>query len=184
MKHSLLLFFSVILLAQQNAYSSEMLTLIRKIQVDHQRAAGAVDGCAFSTKGDFVAASDNTGLTKIYRVADGEFVMQVKHNDKKVSKANGETNAIHFSVDDRYVEAVEWSTDGQYLFTGGLYDDIVRVWRVADWSVVGLAQGQKYNRQVEYMAINPENILATGGDEGFLYLLKFNPPVINEPIQR
>jgi WD40 repeat protein len=86
--------------------------------------------------------------------------------------------------DEPNVEAVEWSTDSQYLFTGGLYDGTVRVWRVADWSVVGLAQGQKYNRQVEYMAINPENILATGGDEGFLYLLKFNPPVINEPIQR
>ena len=44
----LLLIFSVLLFAPQDVYSSEMLTLIRKIQVDHQGAAGAVDGCAFS----------------------------------------------------------------------------------------------------------------------------------------
>jgi WD40 repeat protein len=346
----LLLVFSVVLFAQQDARCSETLTLIRKIQVDRQGTAGAVDGCAFSTKGDLVAASDNTGLTKIYRVADGEFVLQVKHNERKVSRSNGETNAIHFSVDDRYfltgmndtgckiwelatgkmiknlghgkntdgaafspdgkwvavahdhiaavyrlwdfekvaeighpksecnsidwssdgsllitgsdgacckitrtadwqalhnidfgknrvksvrispddqlvavsgqagrcrvyrvsngkmvadlpheshaqvlpgddddgdepnVEAVEWSTEGRYLFTGGLYDGIIRIWRVADWSLIGSAQGQQYNRQVEYMAINPDNILAAGGDEGFLYLLKFEPPANNEAI--
>ena len=73
------------------------------------------------------------------------------------------------------VEAVEWSTDSRYLFTGGLYDGIVRVWRVADWSEVGSVQGQEANRQVEYMAVNPDNLLATGGDEGFLYLFRFSP---------
>ncbi len=348
----LLILFAVTNCNQQSTSSSEMLTLIRKIQVDKQGTAGAVDGCAFSTKGDLVAASDNTGLTKIYRVSDGKFVMQVKHNEEEVSGSDGETNAIHFSVDDRYfltgmndtgckiwelstgkmlknlghgkntdgaafspdgkwvavahddiaavyrlwdfekvaeighpksecnsidwasdgsllvsgsdgacckitrtadwqalhvidfgknrvksvrispnnqlvavvgqagrcriyrvsdgkmvadlpheskakvlpgddddgdepnVEAVEWSTNGRYLFSGGLYDGIIRIWRVADWSLIGWVQGQEYNRQVEYMAVNPDNILAAGGDEGFLYLFQFDPLANKDPIQQ
>jgi len=321
------------------------LDLIRKIKVDDKGIAGAVDGCAFNRAGDLVAASDNTGLTKVYRVADRHFITQVKHNEKEVSKSNGETNAIDFSTDDRYfltgmnktgcniremstgkmiknlghgkntdgaafspdgkwvavahraiaavyrlwdfekvteiphptknecnsidwsadstllvtgsdgacckiirtsdwkvlhvidfgidrvksvrispdgkrvavsgqkarcrvyntsdgqmiadlrhasdakalpgddddgpepnVEAVEWSADSHYLFTGGLYGGVIRVWRVADWSLVGWVQGQEYSRQVEYMAVNQCNILAAGGDEGYLYLFQFNPP--------
>jgi hypothetical protein len=322
------------------------LELIRRIQVDDQGSAGAVDGCAFNRKGDWVAASDNTGLTRVYCAADGRLVLQVKHNEKKVSKANGETNVIDFSTDDRYmltgmnktgckiwemssgsmvtnlghgkstdgaafspngkwvavahndiaavyqlpdfakvaeishptkrecnsidwsddssllitgsddscckitqtsdwkalhsinpgfdrvksvrispdskmvavsgqngncriyntsdakviadlqhtsdamalpgddddgtqpnVEAVEWSVDGKYLFSGGVYDGIIRVWRVSDWTLISWAQGQEYNRQIEYLSVNQDNMLASGGDEGYLYLFKFNPPV-------
>ena len=319
----------------------DTLTLVHRIRVDDQGTAGAVDGCAFSTKGDLVAASDNTGLTRVYRVSDAELVIEVRHNQRRVSGADGETNAIHFSPDDRYfltgmndtgckvwelatgrmiknlgrgrntdggafspdgkwlavahddvatiyrpgtfekvaevlhpktecnsidwasdgsllitgsdgacckitrtadwevlhnidfgtnrvksvrispddrlvavsgqagrcrvyrvtdgemvadlphesnakvlpgddddgrepnVEAVAWSTDSRYLFTGGLYDGLVRVWRVEDWMLIDSFQGQAPNRQVECMAVNPDDLLATGGDEGYLYLFRF-----------
>ncbi len=329
-----------------DALGSDVLELLRRIQVDDQGTAGAVDGCAFSTSGELVAASDNTGLTKVYRVSDGGFVTQVKHAEGKVSASNGETNAVHFSPDDRYlltgmndtgckiwelatgemiknlgrgkntdgaafspdgkwvavahdevaavyrlwdfaevasiphptkrecnsidwssdstllatgsddacckitraadwqtlhtidfgidrvktvrvspdgelvvvsgqkgrcrvynvsdgqmvadllhsseaealpgddddgsqpnVETVAWSPDGRYLLSGGLYDGVIRVWRRADWSLVGWSQGQEYSRQVEAMAMNSDGVLAAGGDEGFLYLFQFNPPL-------
>lgn len=348
----ILVFFLVGLVEPGVSAASEMFTLLRKIRVDSLGTAGAVDGCAFSTAGDLVAASDNHGNTKIYRVEDGTFVMQVHHAEGKVSGSDGETNAIHFSPDDRHfltgmndtgckiwkkatgelvvnlghgtntdgaafspdgrwlaaaqddlaviynlqnyqevarinhprsecntidwssdsgllvtgsdggsckitrtddwttvhamnfgvdrvksvrispkdslvavagqaarvrvyrvsdgimvadlphysetrilpgddddgsepnVEAVEWSSDSRYLFTGGLYDGVVRAWRVADWSLVGWTMGQAYNRQVEYMAVNPENIMAIGGDEGYLYLYEFHPSGGNAPVRQ
>jgi WD40 repeat protein len=327
--------------------------LLRKIQVDHQGTAGACDGSAFSTRGDLIAASDNTGLTKIFRVADGKLVQTIQHNEGEVSAADGETNVIHFTSDDKFavtgmndtgakiwklksgkmvknlgygqntdgaafspddkwiavahdnycavyslwdytkvaeysvrknevnsvdwsedgsllliggdangvmivrvsdwkllhdikfpkhrvksvalspdgkyaaacgqdglaiiydtsdgqiavtlkhnttiaralpgddddgdepnVEAVEWSTDSKYFFTGGTYDGIIRAWRVADWSLIGWVQGQEYSRQIETLSMSPDNILAAGGDEGMIYLFQFNPPAEKKLIQQ
>jgi WD40 repeat protein len=324
---------------------SEMFTLLQKIKVDHQGTAGACDGSAFNTKGDIIAASDNTGLTKLFKVSDGSLVHTIKHNENEVSEADGETNVIYFSPDDKYavtgmnktgakiwdletgemvknlghgkntdgaafspdnkwiavahgrfcvvyslwdykkvaeysvkkwevnsvdwaedgsllmlggdahgvqivrtsdwqlihdikfptfrvksvtispdgkyaaacgqnglaciyntsngevvatlkhntttalalpgddddgdepnVEAIEWSTDSKYFFTGGTYDGIIRAWRVADWSLIGWVQGQEYSRQVETMSMSADNILAAGGDEGYIYLFQFNAP--------
>ncbi len=334
--------------AQDNLF-----TLLHKIQVDHQGTAGACDGSAFSTRGDLIAASDNTGLTKIFRVADGKLVQTIQHNEGEVSAADGETNVIHFTSDDKFavtgmndtgakiwklrsgkmvknlghgqntdgaafspddkwiavahdnfcavyslwdykkvaeysvrknevnavdwsedgsllliggdakgvmivrvsdwkllhdiqfpkhrvksvalspdgkyaaacgqdglaiiydtsdgevvatlkhsttnaralpgddddgdepnVEAVEWSTDSKYFFTGGTYDGIIRAWRVADWSLIGWVQGQEYSRQVETLSMSQDNILASGGDEGNIYLYQFNPPVEKKLIQQ
>ncbi len=330
-----------------------MLTLLQKIKVDDQGVAGACDGSAFNNRGDIIAASDNTGLTKLFRVSDGSLVSTIRHNENEVSAKDGETNVVHFTSDDRFVvtgmnetgakiwnvktgemvknlghgqntdgaafspddkwiavahdrfcavytfseykkvaefsvpkgevnaidwaedgslmllggdqhsiqivetvnwqvvhdirfptrrvksvalspdgkfaavcgqdgianvystsdgelvaslkhdtttavalpgddddgdqpnvEAVEWSTDSQYFFTGGTYDGIVRVWRVADWSLIAWEQGQQYSRQVETLSMSPENILASGGDEGYIYLFQFIPPTRKELIQQ
>jgi WD40 repeat protein len=81
---------------------NDMFTFLRKIKVDHKGAAGACDGSAFNTKGDIIAASDNTGLTKLFRVDDGSLVSTIKHNEGEVSAKDGETNVIHFTSDDKY----------------------------------------------------------------------------------
>jgi WD40 repeat protein len=335
-----------------NAQNS-MLTLLRKIQVDHQGTAGACDGSAFTNKGDIIAVSDNTGLTKLYKVSDGTLVRTIKHNEGEVSKQDGETNIIHFTSDDKFavtgmnktgakiwnvkngkmvknlghgqntdgaafspdnkfiavaldrfcvvyslwdytkvaeysvkkqevnavdwakdgsllliggdangvmlvrtsdwkllfditfpknrvksvefspngqffaasgqnglvciynisdgsvhttlehntksaqalpgddddgnepnVEAIRWSPDGKYFFTGGTYDGIIRIWRVADWSLIGWVQGQEYSRQIETLSMSKDNILAAAGDEGYVYLFHFNPPVEKKLIQQ
>ncbi len=324
--------------------SQGFLTLIRTIQVDELGVAGAIDGCAFSTDGSLVAASDNHGNTKVYDVGTGEMIQSVYHAESEVRMRNGETNAIHFSPDDKLmltgmndtgckiwnlktgemvknlghgrntdgaafspngkwvavahddiaavyrirdykkvwelkhpktevnsvdwstdskhlvtgsdgggiriskvdlwdvlyahdfgvnrvksirispdgkfvvasgqearvlvyrmsdgriqaqlphpsylaalpgddyddppeeanVEAVEWSNDSRYVFTGGTYDGTIRVWRVSDWKQVAAVQGQEYNRQVEFLATSKNGLLASGGDEGVLYIFKFN----------
>lgn len=331
----------------------EAFTFLRKIKVDHQGTAGACDGSAFNTKGDLIAASDNTGLTKLFKVSDGTHVLTIRHNETEVSAQHGETNVIHFSPDDKFavtgmnktgakiwnletgemvknighgantdgaafspdgkwiavahdnfcavyslwdyqkvaeysvqknevnaidwsgdssifmlggdargikivrvsdwkvlhdikfptfrvksvalspdgkyaaasgqnglaciyttsdgqlvatlkhntttaralpgddddgdepnVEAIAWSTDSRHFFTGGTYDGIVRAWRVADWSLIGWEQGQQYSRQVETLSMSPDNILASGGDEGYIYLFQFNPPLEKQVIRQ
>lgn len=97
-----MILFASLILSALWVHAQTTLEFLQKIKVDEKGTAGAIDGCAFNRKGDLVAASDNTGLTKIYKVADGTLVTQVKHNENEVGKANGETNAIHFSKDDKY----------------------------------------------------------------------------------
>lgn len=329
------------------------LELIRKIKVDDDGPAGASDGCQFNRAGDIIAASDNSGYTKLFRVSDGTLVQQVKHSETEVDGPGGETNAIAFSADDQWmvtgmndtgakiwdvssgelivnlgrgtntdgvafspngkwlaiaedekavvyslpdfqklveiphptrhecnsidwsrdssllltgsdgaaaivtrsldwkplyqidfgvdrvksvrfspdtryfavagqkqrcriyevengkmvadllhdsdavalpgddddgnqpnIEAVEWSGDSRFVISGGPYDGVLRVWRVADWSLVGWAQGQEYSRQVEFLDVNPDNIVAASGDEGYVYLLRLNPPAEKPMIEQ
>lgn len=79
---------------------------------------------------------------------------------------------------------IEWSNDSKYFFTGGTYDGIIRVWRVTDWSLIGWVQGQEYSRQVETLSMSRDDILASGGDEGYVYLFQFNPPLEKNVIQQ
>jgi hypothetical protein len=100
-----------------------MLTLLRKIQVDQKGTADACHGSAFTTKGDIIAVSDNTGLTKLFKVSDGSLVRTIKHNEGEVSAQDGETNFIHFSSDDKFAVTgivakidyrVNFTTPGKY----------------------------------------------------------------------
>lgn len=50
--------------------------------------------------------------------------------------------------------------------------------------MIGWMQGQEYSRQVETLSMNPDNILAAGGDEGYIYLYQFNPPAEKNLIQQ
>jgi len=79
------------------------------------------------------------------------------------------------------VETLHWSADGSYIFTGGVIDGIMRVWRSSDWSLIGYVQAQSTNRQIEYIDVSSDNEVIVGGDEGMLYHYKFNPPTILEP---
>ena len=316
--------------------------LVHRIQVDEKGTAGAIDGCAFSSDGRIVAASNNNGKTRLYRVEDGEQILEVDHAEYDVSMSGGETNAIDFSPDDRWfltgmndtgckvwetqtgklvknlghgtstdgaafspdgkflavaqnemaviyslpdfgkvaeishtegecnmvdwsvdsallascagdgavkvskasnwgllfekkfpvdrvkavrispdgrhlavsggdhkvivyrisdgkeaadlphpsvvgclegddydgppsranIEACVWTNDSRYLITGGAYDGVLRVWQVLDWTVADSFQGQAFNRQVEYLRVSKDGVLASVGDEGFLYLFE------------
>jgi len=127
---------------------------------------------AISPDGQFAAACGQNGLVEVYNTAGGTLVTSLKHNVSTALALPGDDN----DGAEPNVEAIEWSNDSKYFFTGGTYDGIIRVWRVADWSLVGWTQGQVYSRQVETLSMNPDGILASGGDEGFIYLFQFTPP--------
>lgn len=72
------------------------------------------------------------------------------------------------------IEAVEWSSDGQYLITGGLISGRLHLWNTSDWSHVGWILGQETNRQIEFIDVF-ENMVIVGGDEGGIRLFEFTP---------
>ena len=86
-----------------------------------------------------------------------------------------------YGDDNPAIECVRWSHEGRFLFTGGVVDGIMRVWRVADWSLVGTVQAQSKNRQIEYIDVSSENEVIVGGDEGVMYHFAFTPPKLLKP---
>lgn len=91
---------TIFALSLQTASAGSLLTLLHKIQVDPMGPAGACDGVAFSPDGQIVAASDNQGNTRLYRVDSGEKIMEVHHAEwdevRGEHRPSGETNAIEF----------------------------------------------------------------------------------------
>ena len=129
--------------------------------------ARRVKGIRLSPDGRYVAACGGEQRVLVYRLSDGKVAADLPHpsivgalegddNDGPPSRAN--------------VEAVVWTNDSRHLITGGTYDGRLRVWRVGDWTIVDEFQGQALNRQVEYLRISVDGVLASVGDEGYLYL--------------
>lgn len=132
-----------------------------------------------SPDASLVVASGQDGKVLVYDAVDGRVVADLKHSSTARCLPGDDDDGKEPNV-----ETVAWSPCGKYLFSGGLYDGVIRVWRVADWSLVGWAQGQEYSRQIEALAISKDNILAAGGDEGMVYLFQFSAPAEKLPIRQ
>ena len=130
----------------------------------------------FSPDGTLYALSGRDQYCKIHRTSDGKVVADLKHrgNLKMLPGDDyGDANPA--------IEALDWSADGQHLLTGGVVDGIMRVWRRADWSLIGYVQAQEANRQIEYINVSSDNEVIVGGDEGVLYHYSFTPPKLLKP---
>jgi len=130
----------------------------------------------FSPDGTLYALSGRNQYCKIHRTSDGSVVADLK-NVGNLEMLPGDD----YGDENPAVETLHWSADGSYIFTGGVIDGIMRVWRSSDWSLIGYVQAQSTNRQIEYIDVSSDNEVIVGGDEGMLYHYKFNPPPILEP---
>lgn len=130
----------------------------------------------FSPDGTFYALSGRDQYCKIHRTSDGSVVADLQ-NLGNLEMLPGDD----YGDENPAVETLHWSADGNYIFTGGVIDGIMRVWRRSDWSLIGTVQAQSTNRQIEYIHVSSDNEVIVGGDEGVLYHYKFNPPTILEP---
>ena len=95
----------------------------------------------FSSDGILYALSGRDQYCKIHRTSDGKVVADLKHrgNLKMLPGDDyGDSNPA--------IEAMQWSAAGNYLFTGGVVDGIMRVWRSSDWSLIGHEQAQASSR--------------------------------------
>ncbi len=130
----------------------------------------------FSPDGTLYALSGRDQYCKVHRTSDGAAVADLK-NLGNLEMLPGDD----YGDENPAIETLHWSADGSYIFTGGVIDGIMRVWRRSDWSLIGTVQAQEINRQIEYIDVSSDNEVIVGGDEGVLYHYKFNPPAILEP---
>ena len=86
-----------------------------------------VKSVRISPDGKLVAVSGQKARCRVYNTSDGQMIADLRHaSDAKALPGDDDDGP------EPNVEAVEWSADSHYLFTGGLYGGVIRVWRVAD----------------------------------------------------
>ena len=117
------------------------------------------------------------GIARVFAVETGELVADLVQRGNLVP--------LPFDDQDKRVatEAVAWSNNGNYLFTSGVIDGVMRVWRAEDWSLVGYAQAQETNRAIEAIDVSIDGKVAVAGDEGSVYVYQFNSPQLDAPFQ-
>ena len=124
----------------------------------------------FSPDAKFLAYSGGNQVCRVIRVSDWKQVADLKHtgNMKALPKDDHDK--------DVKVEAVAWSADGGYLFSSGVVDGRMSVWRRSDWTRVMQVQAQEEKRAIEFIDVSIDNKVIVGGDEGYVYLYQFIPP--------
>jgi len=140
----------------------------------------------FSPDATMYAIAARSQTCRVFRTSDGMLLKELIH------KGNLKSIICEPQCDDPdgdpAIETLHWGQNGEYLFTGGVIDGIVRCWRVDDWSLVATVRGQSTNRQIESLyvssivaaGVNQVHEMITGGDEGVLYHFQFNPPALKE----
>jgi WD40 repeat protein len=125
----------------------------------------------FSPDGTLYALSGRDQYCTVHQTSDGKVVADLKHRGNLKTLPGDD-----YGDENPAVESLHWSAKGKYLFTGGVIDGIMRVWRSDDWSLIGYVQAQERNRQIEYIDVSSDNEVIVGGDEGVLYHYAFTPP--------
>ena len=135
---------------------------------------GSVKSVRLSPDGSLVAMGGRSRLCKVFRVADGAEVADLPHrgNTTPLPGDDQDTNPA--------VEAVAWSSDGTHLLSSGLIDGVMRLWRRADWSLVGYVQAQEADRAIEYIDVVGDAVVV-GGDEGVVTHYRLTTPVVRAP---
>jgi hypothetical protein len=138
------------------------------LQIPNESRSGSVKSVRISPDNRLLAIGARDERARVFDLDTGEIVVDLRHegNRKPLPGDDQDKNIA--------VEAVAWSEDGNYLFTSGLVDGVLRAWRRDDWSLVGWAQAQEPQRALEMLAVHGDCV-AAGGDEGVVRIYRFEP---------
>jgi WD40 repeat protein len=146
-------------------------SLINTIEV----GTGSVKSIRVNPSGTMVIGTGNIGFyrgtTRVYTLPEGKTVADLPAYSPAMVITGDDDDG-----DTPNVEDACWSMDGAFVFAGGPYDGVIRVYRVSDWSLIGWKQGQEYNRQIEAIDCNKDGLVLTTGDDGNLFVHRFNVP--------
>jgi WD40 repeat protein len=155
-------------------YSTSNWSLAKTLQV----SSGSVKSIRVNPTGTMIVGTGNTGtytgIATIYSIPDGnELANVLNYSPAKIISGDDDDGTTP------NIEDACWTPDGKYLLTGSVYDGIIHVYRVRDWSLVAWIQGQAYGRQIEAIDCNKDFLVSSSGDEGYVYIHKLN--IISEP---
>jgi len=140
-------------------------TLIRTFTNRNDKSLKSV---RFSPDGKHLAYSGGMQSCFVRRVSDWTLVAGLVQEGNMVARPGDDNDS-----EDPNVEAVAWSIDGAYLFSSGVVDGVMRVWRSSDWSLLTTVQAQEKNRAIEFIDVSIDNKVVVGGDEGYIYIYQF-----------
>lgn len=115
--------------------------------------ASSIKSVRFSPDERLVAAGNGGGELTVWRVWDMSLVFQF-------------SSMV-------YIEAVEWSSDGRYLFIGGRDDGQgrIQVFRTSDWQMVGNPEVLADGASIEYIDVHGD-LVAVAGEDGHIRLFR------------
>jgi WD40 repeat protein len=155
-------------------FARDQVALRERMRVPNEGRSGSVKSVRISPDGSLVAIGARDERARVFDLATGRIVVDLPHQ--------GNRQYLPGDDDDKNVavEAVAWSEDGRHLFTSGLIDGVLRVWRRDDWSLVDWTQAQAPLRAIEFIDVRGD-MVAVGGDEGVVNVYRFREP---EALQR
>ncbi|UCE46918.1 MAG: PD40 domain-containing protein, partial [Phycisphaerales bacterium] len=113
----------------------------------------SIKSTRFSPDGKLIAAGyGDAKQVVVFRVGDGSVVRQTPMPC--------------------YIEAVAWTTDGDYLLAGGRDEGLLHVFSTADWTKVTTVSAQE-NASVEYIDTLGD-LIVTGGEDGHIRLFRIS----------
>jgi WD40 repeat protein len=117
------------------------------------RNTSSIKSVRFSPDGSLVAAGYGGGEVTVW-------------NTRDMSLVNQFSSVV-------YIEAVDWSSDGRFLFAGGRDDGEGRmlVFSTADWQMIGNPQVQADGASVEYIDVFGD-MVATSGEDAHVRLFR------------
>ncbi|MGL4513019.1 MAG: WD40 repeat domain-containing protein [Lacipirellulaceae bacterium] len=138
-------------------------------RIPNEGRSGSVKSVRISPDGALVAIGARDERARVFALDSGELVVDLPQE--------GNRRYLPGDDDDKNVavEAVAWSEDGALLFTSGLIDGVMRVWRRDDWSLVDWRQAQAPLRGIEFIDVRG-GLVAVGGDEGVVNLYRLRHP--------
>jgi WD40 repeat protein len=110
----------------------------------------SIKSVRFSPDGKFIAAGFSGRQVVVFGFEDGSVVRQIPMPC--------------------YIEAVAWTTDGQYLLAGGRDEGLLHVLSVTDWARIMTVPAQD-NASIEYIDTF-DNLVVVGGEDGHIRLFR------------
>lgn len=157
------------------------------VRIMHGNQEGVINSADFTNDSKLMASAGNYGHVLINRTSDFTLI-----GDGHIAKP-ASIKSVRFSPDGAYVaagyksncaavfetktmkllqqfplfyvEAVEWTLDGNYLMVGGRDNQgRLRVFRVSDWALVADPLVQEDNSNIEYIDVFEDKIAIVGED--------------------
>ena len=141
------------------------------LDLPNNTSNGSVKSVRISPDNSLIAIGACDERARIFDLATAEVVVDLQHEGNRNALPNDDQDS------NVAIEAVAWSSDSKYLFTSGLIDGVMRIWRRDDWPLVGWEQAQETNRAIEMIAVHGDRV-AVGGDEGVARIYDFSLPTI------
>jgi WD40 repeat protein len=167
----------------------EQITRIR-----HGDTEGVVNSIDFTKNGDLMVSAGNYGHVLLNRTSNWELIgegiiptissiksvrfspdaamIAAGYSDGDLVVFLSENMSVirHFEL--FYIEAVAWTTDGNYLLAGGRDNQgRLRVYRTYDWELVSDPEVQADRSNIEYIDVHGDRV-AIAGEDGHVRLYK------------
>lgn len=170
--------------------------MLHTVEYGREGSGSVVNSIHFTADGNLMTIAGNAGNVVVVNTKGWNMVgngliphatsiksVRFSPDERLVAAGNGGGEVTVWRVRDMsldfqfssmvYIEAVAWSSDGRYLFTGGRDDGEgrIRVFRTSDWQMVGNPEVLADGASIEYIDVHGD-LVAVAGEDGHVRVFR------------